>query len=355
MRTSRGLQITSIIVAFPVLLILSSLVLILALSIQTQLKAWAIQHQPAILMSRPISRLASTALAVSPKPITRRLLLKRFLPSTVWSWLGVLTVFAFITVQKLDLVSCSQKAYAFITPPLTKPSMVDCGSSKNFEASVRHAPPAGTPVEDAVASTLKTTRRKKIRTKPRSSNISAAQKITFQSFNISPPSTLKQGHRRREQQKHKPQQEPLLDYADAQSTAIVALREDSIVCCDGGSGGGSSGSSSSSSSSSEEEETSEWISVGEKKKKRERGYPHYCQAPQQQDNELSKAPVVQEEVHQPVIRNWYSPFSTGLDLDIMPPRTKQDGLQNWRMDPFYQHAPFFQEQPFSFFDHAMSV
>lgn len=107
MRTSRGLRITSLIVAFPVLLILSSLVLICALAIQTQVKAWAAQHQPQFLdvAQRPISRLAtSTALALSPKPFTRRFRLKHFLPSTVWSWLGVLTVFALITVQKVKRV-----------------------------------------------------------------------------------------------------------------------------------------------------------------------------------------------------------------------------------------------------------
>lgn len=107
MRTSRGLRITSLIVAFPVLLILSSLVLICALAIQTQVKAWAAQHQPQLLdvAQRPISRLAtSTALALSPKPFTRRFRLKHFLPSTVWSWLGVLTVFALITVQKVKWV-----------------------------------------------------------------------------------------------------------------------------------------------------------------------------------------------------------------------------------------------------------
>lgn len=116
MRTSRGLRITSLIVAFPVLLILSSLVLICALAIQTQVKAWAAQHQPQLLdvAQRPISRLAtSTALALSPKPFTRRFILKHFLPSTVWSWLGVLTVFALITVQKVkwgrgDYILCSR-------------------------------------------------------------------------------------------------------------------------------------------------------------------------------------------------------------------------------------------------------
>lgn len=116
MRTSRGLRITSLIVAFPVLLILSSLVLICALAIQTQVKAWAAQHQPQFLdvAQRPISRLAtSTALALSPKPFTRRFILKHFLPSTVWSWLGVLTVFALITVQKVkwgrgDYILCSR-------------------------------------------------------------------------------------------------------------------------------------------------------------------------------------------------------------------------------------------------------
>ena len=155
MRTSRGLRITSLIVVSPVILILISLVAILAIAIQSQVKAWYFaavsstlpQHQPffsepsttslqqqQFINARSISRLASTAFVFSynhpttqlssshqhidnnsssnrldsPKSTivtttttTRRLLprLKRLLPSS--TWIGVLAVFAFITFQKV--------------------------------------------------------------------------------------------------------------------------------------------------------------------------------------------------------------------------------------------------------------
>ena len=142
MRTSRGLRITSLIVVSPVILILISLVAILAMAVQSQIKAWYFAavstlppHQPffnepsaQFINARSFSRLASTAFVFSynhpaaqlpasldassrvdaPKvTAARRILprLKRLLPSS--TWLGVLTVFALITLQKVSEKNCS--------------------------------------------------------------------------------------------------------------------------------------------------------------------------------------------------------------------------------------------------------
>ncbi|KAI7882844.1 hypothetical protein K492DRAFT_205841 [Lichtheimia hyalospora FSU 10163] len=359
MRTSRGLRITSLIVAFPVLLILSSLVLICALAIQTQVKAWAAQHQPQLLdvAQRPISRLAtSTALALSPKPFTRRFRLKHFLPSTVWSWLGVLTVFALITVQKLDIVSCSQKAYAFITPP-SSPTMAPASTTTTTLSD-----------DNEHVSLSSHTSTKPLSSKPRKKKLrSKQQRVSKQQHyrhhqsaaTASPPS---------------PPPSPPVRHASKPTmttTAAHNVLEDT--------------------SSSEEEE---WINVGDKKKKQRQSHndaihhhssyeppktPIMSDADEEEETETEpeeNSVVVQEQHHekqpqeqqqqqqtneQPVIRNWYSPFSTGLDLDIMPTRNKNPchhHQQHWREDPFYQHAPLFEhQQAFSFFDrpHAMRV
>ncbi|CDS05196.1 hypothetical protein LRAMOSA07725 [Lichtheimia ramosa] len=362
MRTSRGLRITSLIVAFPVLLILSSLVLICALAIQTQVKAWAAQHQPQFLdvAQRPISRLAtSTALALSPKPFTRRFILKHFLPSTVWSWLGVLTVFALITVQKLDIVSCSQKAYAFITPP-SSPTMAPASTATTMTLSDdnQHVSLSGATTSSKPLSSKP--RKKKLRSKQQQQRVSKQQHYRHHqsAAAAAPPS---------------PPPSPPARHASKPTmttTAAHNVLEDT--------------------SSSEEEE---WINVGDKKKKQRQSHndSHYhhsssyeppktpvmSDADEEEETETEPEEtlvVVQEQQHhekqqqeqqqtneQPVIRNWYSPFSTGLDLDIMPSRNKHPyhhQQQHWREDPFYQHAPLFEhQQAFSFFDrpHAMRV
>ncbi|KAG2221746.1 hypothetical protein INT45_007152 [Circinella minor] len=171
MRTSRGLRITSLIVVSPVILILISLVVILAMAIQSQVKAWYFtavsstlpQHQPffsepsttslqqqQFINARSISRLASTAFVFSynhpttqlsashqhidnnsssnrldsPKSTivtttttTRRLLprLKRLLPSS--TWIGVLAVFAFITFQKVPFQQPLKSIASCISSP----------------------------------------------------------------------------------------------------------------------------------------------------------------------------------------------------------------------------------------------
>lgn len=145
MRSSRGLRITSLIVVSPVLLILVSLLIILAIAIQTQIKAWyntilvslpqlqqptTSSDAPAAFLS--LSRFASTAFVVSQNanssPWTAPGLssafdhvnnkpsfdvkttvaskrawspLRRIFPTTLTAWLGFLTVIAVVTWRKV--------------------------------------------------------------------------------------------------------------------------------------------------------------------------------------------------------------------------------------------------------------
>ncbi|KAI8139629.1 hypothetical protein BJV82DRAFT_626813 [Fennellomyces sp. T-0311] len=361
MRTSRGLRITSLIVVSPVILILISLVIILAIAVQSQVKAWYFAavstlppHQPffnepspQFINTRSISRLASTAFVFSynhptaqlpasldasnridtPKvtvATTRRILprLKRLLPSS--TWIGVLTVFALITLQKVPLQPLKSIASCITSPP---GEIVDRPETKLSR-------PVSKP------------RRKRVRRAVRKSAAAPAAP---------------------QQQQQQP--------ADRSNTSATTepvqhtLEDHSSI------------------ESSDDDENA-WINVGEKKRnKKPKPTPEQLPEvpPEEQpsaeekedDDDDSDDTATEDEVEsvtktpvmeKPRIQSWYSPFSTGLDLDIMPKGS--DLLLNKPLAPpmngdlFFRHHqldrwksqqeyPLMQRraEPFTFFDH----
>ncbi|KAI9489797.1 hypothetical protein BDB00DRAFT_841443 [Zychaea mexicana] len=475
MRTSRGLRITSLIVVSPVILILISLVVILAIAVQSQVKAWYFaavstlpQHQPffsepsssqhhhPFLNARSLSRLASTAFVFSynhptthqlsssasnsldsnrfdtPKATvatTRRILprLKRLLSSS--TWIGVLTVFAFITLQKVPLHQPLKSIASCITSP--------AGNDSDRAVDQTHL----SPKPSSAAQHGNSNKRRKKTKRATAAATAAMRQSKLISASAAQPAAQ---HNQQTQQTttaaplatdHMGCTEdatlinPVLRQPTAPPAPIAPSSPPTLESHD---------DDQLSIESSSDDDESKWINVGGKKTKRSssikveaiavasaatmnahaatsasatlmttnmgtvRGTESMAEEEEEEevivrdddDDTVTTSSATEDEVQsitetpvmeKPRIQSWYSPFSTGLDLDIMPKGSdlllnkplappmngdlffRHHQLEQWRSQQEYpvmmtttttsstmmhhHPSPRRAEQPFTFFDH----